>query len=387
MRKADGSYRFRQSTLLKSMVAGMKRSRVQDRLIPDSATLHPGYRMQPRKVAIEFMERRLIPDWLIRIGIRRLLAERLLGEERRTGDQARLIRELHHGPIALNTRQANEQHYELPPGFFQRTLGRHLKYSACYWPDGVGNLEEAEAAMLGLTCERAQLADDQDVLELGCGWGSLSLWMAEYYPHSRIMAVSNSRDQRLYIEDQCRRRGIDNIQVITADMNDFHTDRRFDRVVSVEMFEHMRNYHELLSRISTWLRPGGALFVHIFSHQRFAYPFETEGDDNWMGRYFFTGGIMPSHQLLSCFQDDLALEADWRINGGHYQRTAEAWLANQDRHKHEILDLFGKVYGRDQAERWFQRWRVFFMACAELFGYQKGEEWGISHYRFRKSAA
>lgn len=338
------------------------------------------------KTSIELMERGLVPDWLTRMGIRRMLADRLLSEELRAGDKERLIWELSHSPIALHTQQANEQHYELPPAFFQHTLGRHLKYSACYWPDGVGNLEEAEAAMLALTCERAQLVDDQDVLELGCGWGSLSLWMAEHYPHSRIVAVSNSPDQRLYIEDQCQRRGIGNVQVITADMNDFYTDRRFDRVVSIEMFEHMRNYQELLSRISTWLRPGGALFVHIFSHHRFAYPFETEGDDNWMGRYFFTGGIMPSHDLLSHFREDLALEADWRINGRHYQRTAEAWLANQDRHRSEIMGLFQEVYGGDQAERWFQRWRVFFMACAELFGYQGGEEWGISHYRFRKPA-
>lgn len=339
------------------------------------------------KTAIELMERRLVPDWLTRIGIRRLLAERLRSEEQRIGDKEQLIRELRHSPIALHTRQANEQHYELPPDFFQQVLGRHLKYSGCYWPDEMTTLDEAEAAMLALTCERAQLADGQEILELGCGWGSLSLWMAEHYPRSRIVAVSNSRDQRLYIEEQCRRGGIDNVQVLTADMNDFYTDRRFDRVVSVEMFEHMRNYRELLSRINAWLRPGGVLFVHIFSHRRFAYPFETTGDDNWMGRYFFTGGIMPSHDLLFHFQEDLSLDAHWRIDGRHYQRTAEAWLARQDRRRDEILALFRRVYETRQAERWFQRWRVFFMACAELFGYREGEEWGISHYRFRKPIA
>jgi cyclopropane-fatty-acyl-phospholipid synthase len=208
--------------------------------------------------------------------------------------------------------------------------------------------------------------------------------MAEFYPDSRIVAVSNSSSQREFIEARCRERGFDHVQVVTADMNDFHTDRRFDRVVSVEMFEHMRNYQELMGRIHAWLKPGGKLFVHIFTHRRLAYPFETEGEDNWMGRYFFTGGLMPSRDLLPRLQGDLRLEEQWHFNGRHYQRTLEAWLANQDRQREDILALFRETYGPEQAECWFQRWRVFFMACAELFGYRDGEEWGVSHYRFGK---
>lgn len=338
--------------------------------------------------AIDLMERGYVPDWLTRIGIRRLLAGRLSSEatddRSREAVLARLEAELRASPIALHTGAANQQHYEVPAEFFQKVLGPRLKYSSCWWPDEVRDLKIAEAAMLALSCERAELGFDQDILELGCGWGSLTLWMAELYPDSRIVAVSNSRSQREFIEARCRERGFDNVQVITADMNDFSIDRRFDRVVSVEMFEHMRNYQALMGRIHAWLKPGGKLFVHIFTHRRLAYPFETEGDDDWMGRYFFTGGLMPSRDLLPRFQGDLKLEEQWHFNGRHYQRTLEAWLVNQDRHQDEIVALFRETYGPEQADRWFQRWRVFFMACAELFGYRHGEEWGVSHYRFGK---
>lgn len=338
-------------------------------------------------LAIDLMERGFIPDWLIRIGIRQLLAKRLSAEDAhneslRAAMQEQLISELRSSPIALHPAAANQQHYELPAGFFQKALGPRLKYSSCYWPEEARDLATAEAAMLALTCERAQLGFDQDILELGCGWGSLTLWMAEFYPDSRITAVSNSHSQREFIKAQCQQRGFNQVQVITADMNDFATDRRFDRVVSIEMFEHMRNYQQLMARINAWLKPGGKLFVHIFTHRQLAYPFETEGNDNWMGRYFFTGGLMPSRDLLPRFQDDLTLEDQWHLNGRHYQRTLEAWLINQDRHRKELLDLFTETYGPQEAERWFQRWRVFFMACAELFGYRGGEEWGVSHYRF-----
>ena len=341
------------------------------------------------KIAIDLMERGYLPDVLVRIGIRRLLAERLRiedagAEPARAAALDRLESELRASPVALQTLAANAQHYEVPAAFFQQVLGPRLKYSACWWPDEVRDLATAEAAMLALTCERAELGFDQDILELGCGWGSLTLWMAEFYPDSRIVAVSNSHSQRAFIEAQCQARGFTNVQVMTADMNDFATERRFDRVVSVEMFEHMRNYPELLRRTQGWLKPGGKLFVHIFTHRQFAYPFETTGEDDWMGRYFFTGGLMPSRDLLPRFQEHLRLEEQWSLNGRHYQRTLEAWLRRQDQQRDTILPLFRETYGPDQAQRWFQRWRVFFMACAELFGYRQGEEWGVSHYRFRR---
>jgi len=339
------------------------------------------------KNAIALMEKGVIPDLVTRMGIRHLLTKRLRDEtSQATPDLTALLDELRNSPIALHTDKANQQHYELPPEFFRYIMGEHLKYSACYWPPGVETLSEAEVAMLELTCERAGLTDGQAILELGCGWGSLTLWMAEHYPHSQITALSNSRLQREYIEGECHRRQINNVHVVTADMNDFYTDQCFDRVVSVEMFEHMRNYQALMQRIACRLKPAGKLFVHIFTHHRLAYPFETAGEENWMGRYFFTGGLMPSADLLLHFQDQLALEKRWYVNGSHYQRTCETWLINQDRHRKAILELFKDVYGVSQASRWFQRWRVFFMACAELFGYRNGTEWGVSHYLFHKPA-
>jgi len=337
------------------------------------------------------LEKNILPDWVIRIGIRRLLARRLRDETAPTPEpqRARLLAhvgDLKRRPIAEDTRSANDQHYEVPTEFFRQCLGRRLKYSGCLYPTGAETLDQAEDAMIALYVERARLAEGQNLLELGCGWGSLSLALAERFPGMRITGVSNSRTQREFIETEARKRGLGNLRILTCDMNTFEiAPGQFDRVVSIEMFEHMKNYPLLLAKIARWMKPDGLLFVHIFTHRQFAYSFVARDKTDWMARYFFTGGQMPSHDLLMHFQDDVKLVQDWKVSGTHYQRTAEHWLQNMDRHREKILPLFIDVYGRDQALKWWVYWRVFYMSCAELWGYRQGEEWLVSHYLFQKA--
>lgn len=339
------------------------------------------------ETAIRLAEKGLVPDLICRQGIRKLIRMRLREEDCGSDDQRQektnsLVDRLKSSSVAIHPDKANEQHYELPPGFFQRILGSQLKYSACHWPQGVSSLDEAEESALSITAQRAELEDGHTILELGCGWGSLSLWLARKFPSSQILSMSNSSLQRDFIRSRAAEGGLENLEVITSDINEFQVDRRFDRVVSIEMFEHVRNYEALFARIANWLKPEGKLFVHIFSHKRFAYPFETEGPANWMGRYFFTGGLMPSHDLLLHFQRELLLEKQWRWNGQHYANTAHAWIRRMYRHKQHILPILSDVYGKEEVTRWWVRWKLFFMACEELFGYNNGEEWGVSHYRF-----
>lgn len=338
-------------------------------------------------LAHDLTESGLIPDALIRKGIRALLKQRLReidadDLEAMADAETAFIRHMDASPIALLPQMANEQHYEVPQKFYQHVLGPHAKYSCCYWPEDADTLEQAELAGLTKTCEHAEIEDGMRILELGCGWGSLTLWIAENFPNCRITAVSNSNSQGEYIRNRAEQMGLDNIDVITADMNDFHIEQLFDRVISVEMFEHMRNYRKLFGRVCNWLEPDGKFFMHIFTHRKAPYLFEDKDESDWMTRFFFAGGMMPSDDLPLHFQDHLKLERRWRWNGQHYQKTSEAWLRNLDEHKDEVWPTLEQTYGKDFARTWFMRWRVFFLSVSELFGYNAGNEWYVSHYLF-----
>ena len=335
---------------------------------------------------IDLVERGWVPEFITRAAIRRLLRKRLqavdAGSELANREKiAEFVEEMRSGPIAPVPEAANEQHYEVPAEMFVKSLGSRMKYSCCWWESGTRSLDEAEENALRVTCQRAEIKDGQKVLELGCGWGSLTLWIAEHFPNCEITAVSNSASQREFILNRAEERGIDrNLTVITADMNDFEAEEKFDRVVSVEMFEHMRNYKVLLQKVNSWLTDQGKLFVHIFCHKEFAYEFVDRGSSDWMSRYFFTGGIMPNEEIFSHFGESLAVEKQWSWNGKHYEKTSNAWAARMLENREELLRVTEDVYGKEQAIIWFNRWRMFYFACAELFGFNKGEEWKVGHY-------
>ena len=335
-------------------------------------------------LGVSLAERGLIPDGVLRLAIRALLRDRLReldasSCERSMEQHQAFLAQARVSPIALATDAANRQHYAVPAEFFELVLGPHRKYSCAHWGPDLPDLAQAEAEMLELVAERAQLEDGQRVLDLGCGWGSFSLWYAKRHPRSRVLAVSNSKSQAEFIRGTAARESIENLAVVTADVNAFEAEERFDRIVSVEMFEHVRNHGALLARIARWLDPKGLLFVQHFAHRSSAYPYTTDADSDWMGRHFFTGGMMPSDDWLLAFQDDLSVRRRWCVSGTHYQKTSDAWLANLDRHKRQILSILRATYGAGEEQLWLQRWRLFFLGCSELFGYRDGQEWWLTH--------
>lgn len=341
------------------------------------------------KLSLKLVEAGLVPDPIIRRGIHKIDSDHLKKYRSKSPEELgaelnALIRDMKNSPMALYTDEANRQHYELPAEFFVKVLGKHLKYSCCLYEGENDSLDGAEEKMLELTCKRAGVTDGMKILDLGCGWGSLSLYIAENYKDCEILSVSNSRIQGEFIRKRLKEKEIDSVTVKTADINDFRTGDRFDRIISIEMFEHLRNYCLLFNRIRSWLTDEGRLFFHIFVHREYASIFEQEDEDDWIAQYFFTGGLMPSVALPLYFQEDMVLEKSWLVGGMHYHYTAEHWLRNMDSQKEEIIPIMKSVYGEKDAMLWFRRWRIFFIACSELWGYDKGREWMVCHYLMKR---
>lgn len=341
---------------------------------------------------VKVLEHGYMPDAITRVGIRSLVKQRLNESFEKTNHDSQYIKHyaqsLRESPLAIMTKKANEQHYEVPTEFYDLSLGQHKKYSSCYWDKNTKSLEEAEQRALDISIEHAGVQDGMRVLELGCGWGSLSLELGKRFPNSQIVAVSNSKTQKEYIDNKARERGLKNITVLTRDLgfeSNYHFgEEKFDRVMSIEMMEHLRNYDLFFKSIAPSMKDDGKFFIHIFTHKEIPYFFETEGEDNWMGKHFFSGGQMPSRDLFDEFNKDLVVEKKWDWNGEHYSKTLEAWLDNTDDEKDRVLSMFKKTYGEGSEVVWYNRWRVFFMSCSELFKYNNGEEWGVTHYLMKK---
>ncbi|KAL3655746.1 hypothetical protein CASFOL_000142 [Castilleja foliolosa] len=341
------------------------------------------------RLTLVSLERNLLPDAVVRRLTRILLAARLRSGYRSStdlqlSDLLQFANSLKEMPIAIKTERPKSQHYEVPTSFFKLVLGKHLKYSCCYFSDKSSTVEDAEKAMLELYCERSQIKDGHSVLDVGCGWGSLSLHIAQKYPNCKITGICNSATQKAHIDDQCRAHEMQNVEIIVADISTFEMEALYDRIFSIEMFEHMKNYQDLLKKISNWMKPDGLLFVHYFCHKTFAYHFEDVNDDDWITRYFFTGGTMPSANLLLYFQDDVSIVNHWLVNGKHYAQTSEEWLKRMDHNLSSIKPIMESTYGKDSAVKWTAYWRTFFISVAELFGYNNGEEWMVAHFLFKK---
>lgn len=328
-----------------------------------------------------------VPEWLVRAGIRKMLAQKIREQTFESSARQRkelldFVEELKASPIAIHTDSANKQHYEVPARFFEAVLGPRLKYSSAFWLPETKSLEEAEINMLELYCERAELQDGQHILDLGCGWGSLSLFLAERYPSSQIVALSNSASQKDFIEKKARLLQLKNVSVIKADIAKFGTDTKFDRIISIEMFEHLKNYQEMFRRVSLWLNGEGKVFIHVFTHRLFAYHYEDKSGSDWLTSNFFEGGTMPSEDLFEHFQQNLRIAKQWSVPGTHYQKTAEAWLSNMKAKRQKVMEIMNETYGRDEALKWWAFWKIFFLSCAELWGYKNGTEWKVTHYLF-----